>query len=189
MTGDYTEYTEKLREHYESFFSARGEEIRWTRGPIDKLHPDFYVLEMGPSGNRDMWTYATIGMSLDRNDNNLIELLTYSPIKDISRAELLSLNASFHRNDAALNLNHTIFVGQLGDNKTNCDHGLVSLPYIEGEELEIFPFKGKEFHCYWYLPITKEEKDYMMQHGCESLEQLFEEKQINYLDLNRKSLV
>jgi hypothetical protein len=182
-------YTEDLRRHYESFYGVAGNKLRWDKGPTHKLHSDFYILEFGPSKRHQMWTYATVGMSLDRDDDNLIELITYSKNQDNSRVELLTLNASFHRNAEPLNLHHTVVVGQLTDMNTTCDHGFISLPYIEGEELEIAHINGQEVNCYWFIPITEKERDYKTKFGCDALEDLFEEKQFDYLDTQRKSLV
>lgn len=185
----FKNYTDELRRHYESFYGVAGKKLTWDKGPTNKLHPDFYVLEFGPSERHQMWTYVTVGMSLDRDDNNLVELITYSKNLDKSRVELLTLNASFHRNSEPLNLHHTVVVGQLTDFDTMCDHGFISLPYIEGEELEIINLNGREIHCYWFIPITEKERDYKIEFGCDALEDLFEEKQFDYLDKQRRSLV
>jgi len=185
----FKNYTDELQRHYESFYGVGGTKLTWGKGPTHKLHPEFFVLEVGPSKRHQMWTYATIGMSLDRDDDNLIELIAYSKEKDQSRVELLTLNASFHRNSAPLNLHHTVVVGQLTDSYTTCDHGFISLPYIEGEELEIMTFNDRVIHCYWFIPITEKEKDFKTEFGCDALEHLFEKKQFDYLDKTRKSLV
>ena len=185
----FRKYTDDLKSHYESFYGTTGNKLTWDKGPTHKLHADYYVLEIGPSKRHQMWTYATVGMSLDRDDENLIELITYSKSQDKSRVELLTLNASFHRNSEPLNLHHTVRVGQLTDSDTTCDHGFISLPYIEGEELEIVNLNRQEIHCYWYIPITEKERNYKVEFGYNALEDLFEEKQFDYLDKHRKSLV
>lgn len=185
----FKKYTDDLRRHYESFYGVTGNKLTWDKGPTHKLHRDFYILEFGPSKRHQMWTYATVGMSLDRDDDNLIELITYSKNQDNSRVELLTLNASFHRHSEPLNLHHTVVVGQLTETTTTCDHGFISLPYLEGEELELFNFNGQEFHCYWFIPITEKERDYKTEFGCDALEDLFEERQFDYLDKQRRSLV
>jgi hypothetical protein len=182
-------YTSELRRHLESFYGARGNSLTWDKGPMHKLHPEFFILEFEPSHRHQMWTYATVGMSMDRADDNLVELTTYSSERDPSRVELLVVSASFHRNVAPLNLHQTVFVGQLTDSNTTCDHGFISLPYIEGEEFEIFKHNGAEIHCYWFVPITKEERDFKIKFGPDALEDLFEENQFDYLDKTRESLV
>ena len=182
-------YTDELRLHYESFYGVASNRITLDNGPTHKLHPDFFILEFGPSKRHHMWTYATVGMSLDRDDDNLIELITYSKERDKSRVELLTVNASYHRNVAPLNLHHTVVVGQLTDFNTTCDHGFISLPYIEGKDLEVIKLNGREIHCYWFIPITKKERDLKIEFGFEALEDLFERNQFDYLDNMRKSLV
>jgi hypothetical protein len=185
----FKKYTDELRRHYESFYGVGSNKLTWDKGPTRKLHPEFFILEFGPSERHQMWTYATIGMSLDRDDENLIELITYSKGRDKSRVELLTVIASFHRNSVPLNLHHTVFVGQLTDSDTTCDYGFISLPYIEGEDLEKFLFGDQEIHSYWFIPITEKERDLKIEKGCDALENLFEAKQFDYLDMQRKSLV
>lgn len=185
----FKQYTTELRQHYESFYGVDGTKVNWDKGPTHKLHPEFFILEFGPLKRHQMWTYATVGMSLDRDDHNLIELITYSKGQDTSRVELLTVSASFHRNSEPLNLHHTVVVGQLTDANTTCDHGFISLPYLEGEDLEIFKFENQEIHCYWFIPITEKERDFKIDKGCSALEELFEVTQFDYLDMQRKSLV
>ena len=103
--------------------------------------------------------------------------------------ELLTICASYHRNGKPLNLHHTVNIGQPWLDESNCDHGFISLPYLDGEELEIFNFDGQEIHCYWFIPITKNERDYKSKNGYEALEELFEKKQFDYLNPNRPCLI
>jgi len=182
-------YTNSLKQHYESYFGKSGKQLKLDRGPIEKLHSDFYVLELTPNDKHNMFCYCTVGMSVDRFDENLIELVLYSPRPDNSIVELLTCCASFHRNKMPLNIHHTVNVGQPWLGNSKCDHGFISLPYLEGEQLELFDFGDKTIHCYWFIPITEKERDYKIENGCEALEQLFEEKQIDYLNPNRDSLV
>ena len=182
-------YCDSLRKHYEEFYGVKGTRRDWTIGPVEKLHPDFYILEFAPNKTHNMWTYLTIGMSLDRTDDNLIELFVYSPEQNESLVELLTINASFHRNSEYLNLHHTVNFGQPWINNSRCDHGFISLPYLDGEGLEIFDFQEQEIHCYWLIPITEKEREFKSEKGCEALEQLFEDEQIDYLNPNRECLI
>jgi hypothetical protein len=75
----------------------------------------------------------------------------------------------------------------LGDSKY--DHGFISSPYLNGEDLEVFNFNGNVINCYWVLPITERERDYKIEKGCEMLEQLFEERQFDYLNPQRKCVI
>ena len=136
-----------------------------------------------------MWVYLTVGMSLGRDDDNLIELFVFSSEQNGSLVELLTLNASFHRNSEYLNLHHTVNIGQPWIHDSICDHGFISQPYLDGEKLELFKYQDKVTHCYWFIPITEQERDYHIKNGCEALEQLFEDNQIEYLNPKRKSLI
>ncbi|WP_207536444.1 suppressor of fused domain protein [Desertivirga arenae] len=178
-----------LRKHYENYFGIEGIPRLLEKGPKEKLHPDFYVLEFKPNVRHPYWTYCTVGMSLDRLDDHLIELFVFSPQQDEAQVELLTVCASYHRNGSPLNIHHTINIGRPWLRDSKCDHGFISLPYMDGEELEIFELNGQTIHCYWLLPITERERDYKIENGCEALEQLFEDKQLDYLDPFRECLV
>lgn len=182
-------YTVACQQHYEDYFNAVGEKIILKEGPVEKLHPYFYVLEFMPAADRDYWTYATVGMSLDRPADCAIELFILAPYQEESLAELLLLCASFHRNVATLDLDHTVNIGRPWLPEATCDHAFISLPYIHGEALELFDYAGITTHCYWLLPITEAERNYKILHGAEALEQLFEQNELDYLDPNRNSLI
>ncbi len=59
-------YTDKLRKHYEDYFGISGQRLILVKGPKEKLHNDFYVLEFKPNDRHDFWTYFSVGMSLDQ---------------------------------------------------------------------------------------------------------------------------
>jgi hypothetical protein len=182
-------YTQELREHYETYFGKSGQRHTYDEGPREKLNPDFFVLEIPPNERQNMFCYCTVGMSVDRSDENLIELILYSPKKDKSLIMLMTVCASYHRNVLPLNIHHTVNIGQSWLEDSKCDHGFISLPYLDGQALEIFKFRDKEIHCYWFIPITEQERDYKIENGCEALEQLFEDKELDYLNPNRQSLI
>jgi hypothetical protein len=182
-------YIHKLRQHFETYFGVTGKPLTLDKGPKEKLHPDFFILEFPPNKRHSMFCYCTVGMSADRLDDNKIELVVYSPKPDTSLVELLTYCASYHRNKLPLNIHHTVNIGQPWLDNSKCDHAFISLPYLDGEDLELFTFEGNSIHCYWLIPITEKERDYKMENGCEALEQLFEEGQLDYLNPNRKCLV
>jgi len=124
-------------------------------------------------------------MSIDRLDDNLVELIVYASKADEALVELLTISASYHRNGAPLNLHHTVNIGQPWIDKSNCNHGLISLPYLDGPQLEIFSFAGYEVHCYWMIPVTEKEKNYKSKYGWEALEKLFENNKLDYLNPDR----
>ena len=186
---DTKNYVDNLTRHYETYFGVKGKRLILQQGPTEKLHSDFFILEFSPNYRHQMFSYCTVGMSVDRLDDNQIELVVYSPKSDNLLVELLTVCASYHRNRLPLGLHHTVNIGQPWLDNSKCDHGFISLPYLDDEELEIFRFGGQEIHCYWFIPITEKERDYKMEKGCEALEQLFEDNQFDYLNPNRDSLI
>lgn len=181
-------YSTKLTDHYNSYFGISGKKIKWEIGPTWKTHPEFFILEFAPNKIHNMWTYCTVGMSADLIGDNLIELVIYSPRQDNSLAELLTVHASHHRL-TPFNIHHTSNIGRPWLENSICDHAFISLPYLDGENLEIFQFDEKVIHCYWLIPITKKERDYKIEYGCEALEELFERKELDYLNPLRTCLV
>jgi len=179
-------YSENLRNHFESFYGIKGNKLKLEKGPVENLNPDFHVLEFAPNHRHDFWSYCSNGMSIDRNGDNLVEVFVYSPKQDESIVELITVCAWYHKNERPLNLHHTFNIGRpwLGDSK--CDHCYISLPYLDGEEIELFSFNNKIYHCYWLIPITIEERNYKIEFGYESLEQLFEVKGLDYLNPDRE---
>jgi hypothetical protein len=182
-------YTEQLQKHYEDYFGISGKQLILEKGPTEKLHNNFYVLEFKPNKIHDFWTYCSVGMSLNRHDDNLIEVFVFSPRQDISQLELITVCASYHRNGLPLNLHHSVNIGRPWLDNSKCDHCFISLPYLDNEVLELFNFNDKIYHCYWIIPITKKERDFKIENGCEALEQLFEDKQLNYLNPERECLL
>lgn len=182
-------YIISLEKHYEDHFGIVGTKHVWPIDPHSKMHPDFCVLEFPPNKKHNMWVYCTAGMSLDRFNNNPIEVFIFSPKSDNSVVELLTVIASYHRNGDPFNIHHTFNIGRPWLDDSVCDYGFISLPYLDGEELELFKFKDQVIHCYWIIPITETEQEYKIEKGCDALEDLFEEKGIEYLNPKRKSLL
>ncbi|KIC95950.1 suppressor of fused domain protein [Flavihumibacter solisilvae] len=182
-------YIDKLQLHFESYFGVTGKALTLDKGPKEKLHSEFFILEIPPNKRHGMFCYCSVGMSADRIDDNKVELVVYSPRSDISLVELITYCASYHRTKLPLNLHHTVNIGQPWLDSSLCNHAFISLPYLEGEELELFQFEGNTIHCYWVIPITESERDYKIANGCEALEQLFEERHLDYLNPNRSCLV
>ncbi|WP_052496566.1 suppressor of fused domain protein [Pedobacter lusitanus] len=182
-------YITELVDHYVRYFGVSGKSLKLGKGPEDKLHPDFFILEFPPNKKHAMVCYCTVGMSEDRLDDNLIELFVYSPKADESLVELLTVCASYHRNRLPLNINHTVNIGQPWLDNSKCDYGFISTPYLDGPKLELFEYDGKEIECCWFIPITQKERDFKIEHGVEQLEQLFEDKQLDYLNPERNCLI
>lgn len=174
--------------HYESIWQSRAIIKTWKKGPINDITTDFCVLEFAPNEYRNMWTYATCSMS-NIEDNYPIEVHLFSSKQTDECVELLSLVAYYHKTYERLNIGHTVNFGKPWQGASECTYGFISLPYMDGPELENFTLHNKAFKFYWLIPITEKELNYKTEFGVESLEEKMEASSFDYIDANRKSLV
>jgi hypothetical protein len=187
---NYESMTERIKTHYMKNWGDVFNVLDLGRGPILKVGKEFSILEFPPRKERGFWTYATCGLSTLAPDDR-IELHLFSWGRDESIVELLTAVAHYHISSShKLNLWHTINFGRPWQDDSKCSFGLISLPYLDGPLLEdMLNEKAMKVKFYWLIPITESEKKFKQDHGIEALERLFEAKQINYLDANRKSVV
>lgn len=177
-----------IRSHYEkSWGKAEGASL-FDKGPVSELPSDFEVLIFPPRGERTMWTYATVGMA-QLGDEDPIELHLFLPDRSEAIAEILYAVAHYHRTGTRLGLGDSVNFGRPWLPGATCDHGLISLPYLDGPELEIGTIGGEVVHFYWLVPITAAEKAYKARHGLEALETRFEEGALDYVNPTRPSMV
>lgn len=179
---------ELLQQHLEKQWGANSTKLKWHYDPHKKLHNQFSILEFLPNEHHNCWIYSTLGMSLD-SEEYLIELHLRSSKQDISLVELLTVTASFHRSDTELGLHHSVNFGRPWQDNSPCSYGFISLPYLDGEDLEIFDFENGHLHNLWFIPITKSERDYKMKYGWDALEEKFEAYGLDYINPHRKACV
>jgi hypothetical protein len=177
-----------IEEHYADVWKATPEACEFRSGPIGQLPSGFDVLRFPPHDGRKIWTYATRCMSLPE-DENPIELHMFSPRQSSEVVEVLVATAHFHRTSAKLDLGHSVNFGRGWIDGSKCDHGLISLPYLDGPNLEVFRLGSKIMKFYWLIPITLAEVEFKKQHGYEALEVEFERSNFNYADPRRDSVV
>lgn len=176
-------HQKEIIDHYKKYWKADPTVCVLDKGPAYNLPTDFCVLEFAPWAERNMWTYGTCGMSQPQNVSP-IELHLFSSIKDASLVELLTVITYYHRNTASLGLDHTVNFGRPWQGQSLCDHGLISLPYLDGPGLENMNL----IKFYWLIPITKEEVAYKKKYGVTALEDKFEEG-LDYINVSRKGVV
>jgi hypothetical protein len=103
--------------------------------------------------------------------------------------ELLAAVAHYHASGNDVGLGRTINFGLPWYDGSPCDHGLLSLPYLDGPGLEWLRAGSRDIRFLWLIPITKQEVEYKQANGADALERLFEEASFNYIDPLRRSVV
>ena len=182
-----SEYLRSIREHYQRLWGSF-DELEWSKGPVQQLPDGFRILEFAPSNRLPLFTFATCGMS-EADDTERVECFLLSPSSEQSHCELLTVVAWYHRTNARLGCGHTVNFGRPWFPDSLCDHGLFSLPYLHGPELEILEVDGRRTQFLWLIPITAEERAFKVEHGLEALEERFESSGFDYADPRRRSVV
>lgn len=177
-----------IQKHYEEVWGLKASICFPVGGRLHELPLDFKVLRFDSSDSRGMRAYATCCMS-QPDDVHPIELHMFSKVDAIEIPELLTVTAHFHRTAQPLNLGHTVFFGKPWLDKSPCQYGLISLPYLDGPSLEILNMSSKTVRFFWLIPVTKAEVEYKKLRGLEKLEERFEHAKVNYLDPIRESVV
>lgn len=181
-------WTQAIEAHYVRNWGVAPEACPFRLGPVHELPTDFKVLAFPPHDGRTMWTYATCGLSLPC-DHHPIELHLFSPTRSDALVELLFTVAHFHCTGAKLGLWHTVNFGRPWLSTSDCSFGLISLPYLDGPELEDFESADGCSKFYWLIPITKAELELKKREGVEALEAQFEAAGFDYSDPMRASVV
>lgn len=180
-------YAEMIDEHYGRIWGSPSAAIRWSRGPIAELPDDFRILVLDRS--TDTVAFATRCMS-QPEDKAPLELHALCRPEDAERShlvEILTSLAHYHRTGNALGLGHSVNFGKPWIGGSACTHGVVSLPYLDGPDLEWLAEPRVRF--LWLIPISHAEVEFKRSHGMEALEERFEAARFNYLDPLRASVV
>src|SRR5688572_29470123 len=175
-------FQKEILGHYFKNWGSGADVKQWDKSPVEQLPGDFKILEFAPTTKRRMWTYATWGMA-QPGDRNPLEVHIFSAKKNDDMVALLTNTAHYHRSIAPLDLGHSVNFGRPWQKKSACDHGLISLPYLDGPPLEHFnSVIGKPVHFYWLIPVTPAELEYKKQYGGKALEAQFAKEKLNYIN-------
>lgn len=181
-------YCEQLLNHYRQCWSDESKILKFTKGPVGDLPPGFRVIRFAPNLKHRMWAYATVCMS-EPKDVSPLELHFFARDSNDEIAELLLAMAHYHRTGKPLGWGHSVNFGRPWWPGSRCDRGLISLPYLDGPELEWLFLPDHKIRFLWVVPITQSEVNFKRAAGLEALESRFEEAKLDYLDPNRPSVV
>lgn len=180
-------FAQSVEEHYRREWGRPVQRVRLSAGRVADLPADFAVLVFHRSA--EMRTYATRCMS-QPGDAERVEFHMFADPRqqgDASIIEILTAVAHYHRTAARLSLGHSVNFGKPWLPGSLCDHGLVSLPYLDGPALEWLQTPQVRF--LWLIPISGAEMRFKKENGLEALEAKLELARFNYLEPLRPSVV
>lgn len=179
---------DRIRGHYTEMWGPIAQELTLGAGPEHELPPRFRVLLFAPSKSRTLWTYATSSMSIPEEPRGL-KLHMFTHERDDSIVELLTATAHFQRTGSTLDQGHTVNFGRPWRSGSKADHGLLSLPFLDGPFLEWLPILNRRIRFLWLIPLTGDEVQFKKSFGLEALERLLERSGADLMDPNRTSVV
>lgn len=178
--------------HIDKFWTnSEKNEFSWVSDQLNRIPPGFFVCQIRPDRQDNMWLYLTVGLSQTHTKNNEhIEFFILSPKEDSIHIETLTMLASFHADpNYGVYLGKVINIGRPWLEKSICTYFLTSLPYPFGPDFEWIKMGEGNIRILWLLPITPNEAQFVQLHGQDRLEKKFEELEINFLDPDRPSVV
>ncbi|WUR85895.1 suppressor of fused domain protein [Streptomyces phaeochromogenes] len=182
---------EVVESHVRAFFMGHTVEVvDYDLGPERReIVPDLRVLVVEPGPRSDSWAYLTAGCwaSMEKHSHGL-EFVMTAHVRDQRFIDLMAMIAYYHGGGHRLDLEHSMPIGKPWVPGSNCDHLLISLPYLHGPDLEHCPLPGGHARILWTLPVTTAEIEFRRRHGHEALEKLFDEAEIIPTDPFRASV-
>jgi hypothetical protein len=175
----------ELQEHYKTTLSSEPKRCVFDRGPVQQLPADFCVFEMPPCEKRDLWLYATCGLSF--SDANPIETYIFSPRQASELVELLYFVSYFHFYREELDAGHTVNFGRPWLLGSACEYGLFLVN--DGAKVEWATIDSRKVHFLWLVPITEKERDHKVVSGIDALGKSFTEGDVDPTDIFRASSI
>lgn len=172
-------------EHLERNWGGAEVEFRSPGAPIEEVAPLLSFARYSRSCGS--CAYATRGLSAVNREAPLeLFLLAKREQALTNQSELLEALAAishFHATGASLGVGHTVNLGRPWIPGSSCSHALVSLPYLDGPDLETGG--GLSFECLWLVPITPGELAFKKVMGLEALESALEASGVDVVDFFR----
>lgn len=177
---------EKILEHYERFLGNYLDAVKYKNGDS--------VIQLLGFANvfEGCLTFATFGLSKYHKDiNNTCEVIL-AVDDDPDDCARVFMNSVFYILNNKMNMGRGIMI-KGADNIAegfSAKHQKSALYFTEACIMpEDFSVIGDECRFYTAFFISDKEAEFIEKFGCESFEDLLEEKQCDVMDINRKSVV
>lgn len=177
---------EKILDHYERFLGSYLD--------AEKYHNGESAIQLLGFKNvfEECLTFATFGLSKYREDiNNTCEIIM-AVDDSFDDCALVFMNSVFYILSNKMNMGRGIMIKGADQivNGFSAKHGKSALYFTE-TYIMLDEFSAINDECKFYMAffISDKEAEYIEKFGCESFEDLLEEKQCDVMDLNRRSVV
>ena len=163
-------------------------------------HPIF-IFDFQPRSNRDYWVYATIGASsftsnsreatvLHLSSSRRMELFMLSNTQHTDLVHYLGTLATYPvRENTFFAEGHTLHSNTGVVQNSPLTDTLITRADFGGIADHIVHNDGSHTHLLWAIPIYRAERMFAINHGWQSLQERFEQKDIDVLDVFRSSVV
>jgi hypothetical protein len=154
--------------------------------------PEFHIAKIRPEQSGGMWVFASIGAwQASALEGHGTEFVAVAGSESGAVMEHVAMAAYYHAGpvENRLGVGHTVPIGESWEEGSALDVLLVTRPYIFGPTLEHCELPAQHVQVLWIIPISQAERALARRDGFETLEALFEESNVDYLDPFRPSLV
>lgn len=180
---------ERIRRHVHGFWpGVHVNDLQWDLGPIKEAIPDFHVCEVERSAPGEPFVYVSAGASSAATQHRM-EFFLMAGMPDPLHVEALALVAYFHATSGGVDVGRVLDLGRPWCEGSALQHFLVSVPYPYGPAFEYMDSPDGPVRLLWLLPIIQQEAEYAAREGCEGLEDLLEQHEVDFLDPARPSVV
>lgn len=140
--------------------------------------------------DKEVLFLSTIGLSELASENNHTEILAASYIQFEEISNILSSIAFFILKDKWKSYEGFVFETLVEMYYPNIEmkHIYFTSPFLWEDKLEGFSINGININFLLAIPISDNELEYLTKYGKDALEDLFEKKNIDIFDINRKSV-
>lgn len=184
-----------IRHHLTDVWAKHNlKEFVWT---LESAKPsivrEFRVLALESEVDSEPAVYASCGAwQAPTNEDARYEFFLLAPDANAAHVETLTMLSNFHSSgEFGVEPGKIISLGRSWVDGANCDHILVSVPYLIEPNFEFFNVPDTEMYIrlLWLMPITAKEAEYGKEFGVEKLENLFESCAVDVLNFHRNSCV
>ena len=192
VAADATGLTRQLQLHVCQIFPSQEccGIYQWPQGNSSKELPWLQVLVF-LCRDSGVYTFVSSGASRIKDGPGFgLEFCMQSRVLSDYMIELVVMAAYMHSlPDHRLDVGHCLRIGRPMGEGSGLSHLLVSLPYPLGPDFEYVHADGEHIRKLWLLPIFPSEVDVLMRDGVEVLEEIFDDKEIDFLDFERTAVV